>query len=160
MEFTGYLSVEGKSQGKIAGSSQRKDREGDIIVYDFKHEVLQPFQGEKQLGNAAILHQPVLLTKEVDQSTPKLYQALVEKEELAITFAWYRYNNGNEKLYYQMKLEKANIVRIGPFTPSSSVDNAGALRFMESIQIVYNKVDWSWGEHGDITYSTHWRRQG
>ena len=158
MECSGYMVVNGKNQGRIDGSSFRKDRENKINLYSFTHCVSAPFQTHKNISNGSVVHKPIEILKEIDKSTPKLYQALVEKEELDIEFHWYRFNErGVEELYYKVILTHAHLTAISPFMPNPNQRSSDTLRFMETVTIAYQKIKWDWGPHGDITFETDWR---
>lgn len=158
MEHTGYLKLTGANQAKIDGSCKRKEREGDIVISAFSHNIYQPHGGDAGLGNAAIYHEPIQFEKEVDKSSPKLYQALLEKELLEFEFSWFRFDDtGKEQMYYQIKLSQAKIIKASPYTPNAFENHSGHIRFMEKISVMYDKIAWSWGEFGDISYESIWR---
>jgi len=158
MEISAYLRIDGERQDFISGSGKRRDREDLVNIYSFKHEVLLPHQSQTHLGNGAVKHQPIVFTKEVDKSSPKLYQALVEKEELSITLQWYRFDGkGEEQLYYQIGLEKAYLIKVESWTPDANMQSLEHLRFMETVSIAYERIHWSWGADGATSYSTSWR---
>lgn len=159
MEFSGYMTIEAEVQGNIEGSSMRKGRENSIDLFSFNHELKLPFQSQQNISNGPVIHQPLAIVKEVDKSTPKLYQALVEKEKLnKVVLQWYRYTKtGEEQVYYRIELTKAYIVSIAPWTPEMEHSEQEYLRFMENITIAYEGITWSWGPDGDVTYQTNWR---
>ena len=82
MEISAYLSINGKVQGKIEGSCMRLNRENQIVLTDFNHSVHVPGYSQAGTSSGSIVHKPISFAKEVDKSTPKLYQALVSKELL------------------------------------------------------------------------------
>lgn len=159
MEFSGYMKIEAEVQGNIEGSSIRKGRENSIDLFSFKHELKLPFQSQQNISNGPVIHQPLAIVKEVDKSTPKLYQALVEKEKLnKVVLEWYRFTKtGEEQVYYRIELSKAYIVSIAPWTPELEQSDTEYLRFMENITLAYEGITWSWGPDGDVTYQTNWR---
>lgn len=159
MEFAGYMTIQGSVQGNIEGSSIRKGRENSIDLFSFKHELKLPFQSQQNIGNGPVVHQPLSIVKEVDKSSPKLFQALVEKEKLTkVVLEWYRYTNtGEELVYYRIELTNAHIITMAPWTPSVDTKESEYLRFMENLTIAYEGISWSWGPDGDVTYQTNWR---
>ena len=159
MEFSGYMKIEGDIQGVIEGSSIRKNRETSIDLFSFKHEIKLPTNVQSGMGNGPVIHQPIVLLKEVDKSTPKLYRALVEKERLnKVEFEWFRYTaQGEELVYYRIELINAHIISISPWTPALEKAESEYLRFMENVTLAYEGITWSWGPDGDVTYQTNWR---
>lgn len=158
MELSGYLKLKGQHQGDIQGSSIRKGRENLIELYSFGHCVEMPLQGDAGLPSGAAMHRPLKVAKEVDKASPRLYQALCQKESLpSAEFSWYRFNQqGREELYFRIQLEKALVVRIEPWTPSHFDEKHEQFRFMEWVDFVYEKITWSWGESGSVEYETDW----
>jgi len=161
MEFSGYMTINASNQGAIEGSSLRKGRENRINLFAFNHNVKLPFQSHRNIGNGPVVHEPLSITKEVDKSTPKLYQALVEKELLTeVKLEWFRFDSkGEENVYYQVILENAHLLSISPWTPKVDASDSDRLRFMEELTFAYEKITWNWGPDGDIAYQTDWRRE-
>jgi len=159
MEFCGYMTIEASIQGNIEGSSIRKARQNAISLLSLNHEVKLPFQSHRNIGNGAIVHEPLVIVKEVDKSTPKLYQALLEKEVLPnVILEWFRFTEqGEELLYYKILLKNAYIISVSPWTPPVDKKEFEYLRFMENIAFAYESITWSWGPDGDIAYQTNWR---
>jgi type VI secretion system secreted protein Hcp len=159
MEYAGYMTIEGVVQGNIEGSSLAKGRENKISVFSLNHELKLPFQSQQNIGNGPVVHQPLAIVKEIDRSTPKLYQALVEKECLSkVVLEWYRYTaTGEELVYYRIELTNAHVISISPCTPNIQDSSKEYLRFMENLSFAYEGISWSWGPDGDVTYQTNWR---
>ena len=158
MEFAGYMQVIGSRQGEIAGSSMRRDRESMITLHSFKHEVFQPAQSSQNLGKSPVVHQPIMLCKEVDKSTPSLYRAHLEKEALQIELSWYQFDvTGVESLFYQIVLNKGFIVKFESWMPEATLDRNDQRRFMETMSVAYEEITWSFGPDGDSSFSANWR---
>lgn len=158
MEFSAYLEINSATQGTIEGDSGHSDYPNAIRVFDFKHDISVPVAVASNHSNvrAEVVHAPIIINKEIDKSTPKLYQSLVQREMLdTAEFTFLRYNsNGGEQPYYRVKLIEAMIVKIEPWSPS---DSQGHLRFMEKVHLVYRNISWSWGESESVIYETNWR---
>jgi len=158
MELSAYLDITGSDQGLIQGSSQRRGREDKIEVFQFNHCVEIPLGVDQSVGSGQATHRPLEVIKEVDRSTPKLYQALCQRERLEeVKLGWYRYNPaGKEDLYYAIKLQNARILRIQPWTPDLAALGQEHIRFMEKISFGYEKIVWSWGPEGNVEFETDW----
>lgn len=158
MELSAYLEITGSDQGPIQGSSARRGREDKIEVFQFNHCVEIPLGVDQSVGSGQATHRPMDVIKEVDRSTPKLYQALCQRERLEeVKLVWYRYNQaGKEDLYYAIKLQNARILRIQPWTPDLTAIDQEHIRFMEKISFGYEKIVWSWGPEGNVEYEADW----
>lgn len=158
MELSAYLDITGSEQGIIQGSSVRRGREDKIEIFQFNHCVEIPLGIDQSVGSGQATHRPLDIIKEVDRSTPKLYQALCQRERLDdVRLSWYRYNpTGKEELYYRIKLQRARILRIQPWTPDLLENPQDHVRFMEKISFGYERIIWSWGPEGNVEYETDW----
>ena len=75
MALNAYLKLAGAKQGEIKGSVTQKGREGMIMVIAAHELVSRPPNGKRAW-------QPFVVTKEIDRSTPLLYNALIANETL------------------------------------------------------------------------------
>ena len=155
MATPGYLSITGKDQGKIQGSCLFKEHEKEIEIYSFDHVVEVPANLDSPVSSGQPVHTPIVINKEVDKSSPKLYQALCRREVLTeVIFYWYRYTeNGQYSLFYSVRLENALIAKIKPWMPNFfDLENERQYRFMEDVSFNYEKITWSYGPDGDVEY--------
>lgn len=130
MSLPVHVDIVGSKQGPIHGSCEMKGRENTILVQDVHHEIHIP-QGET--GGRRI-HSPLVITKEIDRSSPLLEQAMVMGEVLSqVTVKWYRIDEkGHEEHYYTILLEKARIT-------SMTIDME-----IETVSFSYQKITWRW----------------
>ena len=77
-----YLSLEGQTQGTIEGSSKVQGHEGKILVQAVEHLVDIPSNPQNGLPSGKCVLGPMTLSKEVDKSSPKLFQALSQGEQM------------------------------------------------------------------------------
>ena len=178
MSMPGFLELKGKNQGPIEGSCEKKGFEKTIEVLTLHHDVQIPKNHQTGLYTGVRVHSPLIIDKEIDQSTPKLYQALCTGEiiERAI-FSWYRFvKAGEPEKFYTVQLENASIVSIQPWVndrvltnPSqSSVEGtntnfpfgseSGQMPHLENISFTYEKIIWTWvpgGIETSDTWTTH-----
>ena len=85
MAINAYLTLKGQKTGNIAGSVIQKGREGSIMVIATSHEIVSPRDSASGMASGKRMHKPLVITKELDKSTPLLYQALCNNEKL-VTF--------------------------------------------------------------------------
>ena len=73
MALNAYLKLKGQKQGVVKGSVTQKGREGKIMVISAHHEVVSPTDPASGLATGKHLHKPFVIAKEVDKSSPVLY---------------------------------------------------------------------------------------
>lgn len=156
MPTPGSLTITGEVQGLIEGSCELDEREGTILVQAFDHVVEIPTD-DRGIASGRRMHRPMMITKEIDKSTPMLYQALCTGELLTeVTLDWYRLDGtGDEELYYSIELENAMITRIHPWVPNVLDRSSEGLRHMEDVSIAYERIIWTWEPDG-IEYEDAW----
>ena len=84
-----YLTVTGSVQGEFRGP-EINAHEHKILVQSIDHTIEVPTN--PQTGQVAGLrvHRPIILCKEIDKSSPLLYQALWSGESLKVKLEFYR----------------------------------------------------------------------
>lgn len=160
MPMPGNLTITGEEQGPIEGSCELDGREDTILVQAFDHVVEIPTD-ERGVASGRRSHRPLTITKEIDKSTPMLYQALCTNELLTeVRLDWYRLDGtGEHELYFTMLMENGFITRIHPWVPNV-LDRANeSLRHMEDVSISYEKIIWTWEPDG-IQFEDTWGQIG
>lgn len=141
-----HMTLRGQKQGNILGSCRYKGRDGTIVVEEFVHDIVSPRDAASGLPTGQRQHKPITITKRIDRSTPLLYNAMVNNENLTnVAFLFYR--TGREGLteqYYTVELVNASISEIRP-----------AGRDVENISFCYQKIIWTWND-GGITAMDDW----
>jgi type VI secretion system secreted protein Hcp len=150
MSMPCHLSLTGKNQGKIEGSCDLSGREGTILVYALDHLIEIPRDTHTGLPTGKRIHMPMTVTKEVDKSSPKLYQALTSGEQLSeVVLDFYRISpQGNEEKYLTTKLENAIIVSMEAFFPETFIPANEPFKHMEKVSFTYEKIIWTWQPDG------------
>lgn len=151
MALSGYLTVEGATQGVIEGSVTEARREGTIEVYGWSHEVISPRDAATGLPTGKRQHKPLTVTKELDKSTPLLAQALVTNENLtSVLLDIYKPNrDGTEELGYSIELVNAQIVGIQQEQLINQYADNADQPVREHVSFVYQRIVWTW--HPDST---------
>lgn len=156
MPIPGHLTIIAEEQGNIEGSCDWKEREGSIVILAFDHVVELPTD-DRGIASGRRVHRPMVITKEIDKSTPMLYQALCTGELLTeMTIDWYRIDGtGDEEMYYSMKMFNGLITKIHPWVPNVLEANNAQMKHMEDVHISYEKVIWTWEPDG-IEFEDGW----
>jgi type VI secretion system secreted protein Hcp len=160
MPTPGSLTITGEEQGLMEGSCELDGREGTILVQAFDHVVEIPTD-DRGVASGRRVHRPMKITKEIDKSTPMLYQALCTNELLTeATLDWYRLDGtGEHELYYSVFMQNAFVTRIRPWVPNVLDRSSEGLGHMEDVSITYEKIIWTWEPDG-VEYEDVWGEFG
>ncbi len=144
MALPGYLRITGSDQGPIEGECEAEGRQGTIVVQGIDHEVKLPTDS-RGLPNGRRIHLPICITKDVDRTSPMLYQALSEGEILSeVVIEWYRLDvAGVEELYYKQTLKNAQITGIEFIVHNILDADTKNFGHHEKISLIYDDIIWS-----------------
>lgn len=93
MAIPGYMTITGKTQGLISAGCSTPDSVGnkyqsahtdEIMVLSYSHNLANIDNTRRAT------HAPIIVTKNVDKSSPLLAQALATREEINCTINFYR----------------------------------------------------------------------
>ncbi|QEL66319.1 type VI secretion system secreted protein Hcp [Oryzomicrobium terrae] len=145
-----YLSLEGQNQGPIDGSVLVRGHEGKILVQAADHTIEIPKSPQTGLPTGKRIHGPLTLTKEIDKSSPKLFQALTSGEQMSkVVLEYYRISpKGTEEKYYKVQLENAIITSIRAWVPNCLGLDTRQMGHMEDVSFTYEKITWTWEPDG------------
>jgi type VI secretion system secreted protein Hcp len=162
MALNAYLKLKGQKQGDINGSVTQKGRENSIMVIAVSHEIISPRDPASGLPTGKRMHKPIVITKELDKSSPLLYNALVNNENIPTWKLQFwtpqlkaAQGVGTEFQHYTIELLNANIASIAFRMLNNK--NPDLMRYAEyeEIAFTYQKITWTWTE-GGITASDDW----
>lgn len=159
-----YMKITGQKSGQIKGSVTQKGREGSIMVIAVSHSIVSPRDANSGLPTGKRMHKPFVITKELDQASPKLYNALVNNENLStieIDF-WTpqikaTQGTGQEVQHYTVKLTNANIASIDFKMPNNKNPELTRYAEYEEVAFTYEKIEWTWKDGGNVSASDSWR---
>ncbi len=145
MPMTLHMEIEGKKQGKIEGDCDMEGREGSILVYGLDHTVHIPRDPQSGLPSGKRIHSPLTIEKEVDKSSPMIYQALCSGEQLKnVTIKKYRIDPmGAEEHYFTITLQDAIVVEVKPYMPIAFLKENEPFRHMEKVSFTYAEIKWT-----------------
>ncbi|MHB1011534.1 MAG: Hcp family type VI secretion system effector [Desulfobacteria bacterium] len=152
-----HMTLKGQTSGDIKGSCTQKGREGSILIFAFDHDILSPRDIASGLPTGKRQHKPVLVTKEIDKSSPLLYTVLCNNENLTeVVFKFWKPSaSGKEVQYYTIKLTNANIAARKTYFPNMLIAENTKLPHLEEVAFTYQKIEWTW-EDGGITSEDDW----
>ena len=158
MALAAYLTLKGQKQGAINGSVTAKGREGSILVHSFSHSILSPRDPASGLPTGKRQHQAMVILKEIDKSSPLLWNALVNNENLPtfqLAFFAPVAATGVERQIYTITLTNANIASITESMLDNELAANASLPLREQIAFTYQKIQWTWTD-GGITAMDDW----
>lgn len=152
-----YISITGQKQGLISegcssklsiGEKCQADHPDEIMVLSLSHTMSSIEQ------TTGAIHQPVVITKYIDKSSPLLAQALTDREIIDCEIILYRESSlGTQEKFYTIKLEGGVIAAKNLHMPNILFgDNA---EMEEQIAIRYRTITWT-HHKGNTTGSTSW----
>lgn len=145
-----YLTLDGQNQGKIEGSVKIKGHDGKILVQAVDHTIEIPKSPQTGLPTGKRVHGAMTLTKEIDKSSPKLFQALTSGEQFKfVELEFYRISpKGTEERYYTVKLNNAILTQVKSWTPNCLDPENRQMGHMEDIAFTYEKICWTFEPDG------------
>ena len=163
MALNAYLRLKGIQQGEIKGSVTQKGREGKIMVVACDHEVVSPRDPASGQATGKRQHKPFTIVKEIDQSTPLLYRALVNNEtitEWELQFWTPQVKTttgaGTEVQHYTVRLGGVHICAIHFSQHDNRNPDLVKYAESESVSFTYSHIEWLWVK-GGITTSDDWQ---
>lgn len=151
----GYATIEGETQGVIAGDVDDVGHENSIRIKGFGSSVSADFDMGNGVPTGALQHRPIRILKKIDPASPKLLQAMDTNEKLVlVTIEFIRPGGGGgEEHFYTVQLLNAYVVSILP-SHSSQADDL-AVEMNETVSLTYELMVVTW-EDGSITGQTDW----
>ncbi len=145
-------------QGKpIDGDVTAVGREGSIEVIEFKHEVRIPTDNDTGELTGTRKHEPMVITKAFDASSPYLYKACSNGQTLKeVVLRWYKIDpSGREVEYFTHKLENVKITSIKPVMYNTKDLDKERYPHLEEVALRYGKITWTYAD-GNIEFSDSW----
>jgi type VI secretion system secreted protein Hcp len=150
MPMPGYFSLTGEQQGNIEGSCQIENQVGKILVQGVDHTIEIPRSIQTGLPTGKRIHMPLMIIKQLDKSSPKLFQALTSGEQLSTAkLEYYMISaQGQETLYYTVELKNAIITSIRKYFPTALDPNNKTIGHMEEVSFTYATIIETWTPDG------------
>lgn len=148
--FNAYLRLAGTTQGDILGGVTEAGHEDSILVTATSHEVMSSIDQASGTASGKRQHKPFVITKETDKSSPLLYYAFVNNENISSwQLDFYEPSKSGVQMHtYTIKLVNACISGIHHEMLSNKKE-------VEHISFVYQKIIWIWVD-GGITTMADW----
>jgi len=152
-----YMRLTGETQGEIKGSVTQAGREDSIMIIGYSHEVISPRDAASGMASGKRQHKPIVITKELDKSTPILANVLYNNENLTsweLRF-WRPSPSGQEVQFYTVELVNATIASVRSEMLNNKYPENMQHREREHVAFTYQKIIQTW-EDGGITAEDDW----
>ncbi len=156
----GYMSITGKKQGLISSGCSSQDSIGnkcqighfdEIMVLAYSHDMVAGSDGTVTGGRGQ--HRPVVITKNIDKSSPLISGALHDGEEVECVIDFYRTSPiGSQEKYFVVRLSGARIAYINFQVPH--VINMSEGQPQEVVAIRYRDITWTHVGAGTSAHSS------
>ena len=155
MALDAYLRLVGANQGQIHGDVRRPSREGTIAITSYTHAMGTAETDGSQLPS----HTPVVLTKDVDRTSPLLAIAYATQEPLTtFTIQFVRLSQwGQEEHVYTVDLHDARIRELRQVLPDTRSPDAAGTRLHEVLTCSYASIELRWELDRGETAAIPWR---
>jgi type VI secretion system secreted protein Hcp len=158
-----YLTLKGQKQGNINGGVTQKGHENSILVHWFSNEILSQRDPTSGLATGKRQHNPIYILKEIDKSSPLLWNALVNNENIVsweLQFwipaaAGVGPAAGLEKMTYKIDLTNASIASIQESMRDNTDPANASAPLLEELTFTYQKIQWTWTD-GGLTATDDW----
>ncbi len=162
MALNAYLKLKGQKQGDIKGSVIQKGREGMIAVVAVSHSIVSPRDPASGLPTGKRMHKPLVITKEIDKSTPLLMNMLVNNENItSLTLDFYQPQVsaaggvGAEKQHYRIQLTNARVAAINTRMDNNTHPDLAKYAPYEEVEFTYQTITTTYTD-GGITATDDW----
>jgi type VI secretion system secreted protein Hcp len=145
-----YLKLK-LAEADVAGESRKKslEREGTIECLSWDWGVSVPIMASGERGNQR-QHMPIVITKEMDASTPYLIKGLCENANVDLaTFKFFRPPRGKKTKagaaagvlhYYTVEITNGYVASIKQTQGEGNGPNSG----LEEVTFMYENIKWVW----------------
>lgn len=145
MAYHGYMSIKGQSQGLISAGCSTQDSIGNKCQEGHKDEIMVMSYNHNMLntGNVrASTHGPVVITKNIDKSSPLLAVALSNREELDCVINFFRTSpSGQREKYYTVDIRGCIIANLTVEVPHAVL--LTDVEAQEHLALRYREIIWT-----------------
>src|SRR5690349_4686649 len=129
------MKITGQKTGVFKGDSTQKGHTDQIVLSSYLFQVSSPRDPATGQATGRHVYQPLSVTKQLNQSSPQILNALVTNENLkSVVINFYQSTRtGTEVNYYRVTLTNANISQDKQFTNGSTVS--------EEVSFVFQKIE-------------------
>jgi type VI secretion system secreted protein Hcp len=134
-----FMHVDGGTLGTIEGEATEKGHEKWISLSGYVGDATAPVAtGGGGGGAGKVQFKPIVVTKPIDKSTPKLFEALVTGRHLpAVQIDFVRPDGaGGDAVFYSVKLKEVVVTDVHQFDPGKSDG-----RTLEEVSLDFQSIE-------------------
>lgn len=160
MAIPAYLFLTDDDNKIIRGGVDIHGRENSIEVLGFDHCITLPVDDHNGNITSIRQHSTFMVEKEVDCSTPYLYQALTSGKKLRkAEVKLYNINHaGREEQYFITLMEDVRVVSITPALFDIKDTSKEKFNHMELIEFRYERISWHYLQ-GNLIHTDDWNHR-
>ena len=152
------LTIDGSDiEGESSISSM--EREGTIECSSFRYGIKVPREAGTGMSSGRRQHQPVIVHKRIDKTTPLLIKAICNNEPVDeakfMFFRPHRGGDGSEQQFYTVILTGGAVIGVSQVSEDAIMSGEHALPMMEEITFNFHTIEWVY-EAGGIIHSDSW----
>jgi type VI secretion system secreted protein Hcp len=129
-------------------------RQNSIECLYYRHGVALPRTAGPGPVTGRRTHEPLVVRKRIDKSSPLLARALTQNQVVDGVFKFFRLNptgDGTTQHYYTTEISQGRITAIAQFVTDSASRAELANQPLEEVTFVFNQIAWTY-ELGGVTY--------
>ncbi|TKI02440.1 Hcp family type VI secretion system effector [Martelella alba] len=158
MSLPAYLFLYDENGVQIKGSCVASGREGAIEVMNTQHGISLSVDAHTGSLTGGRMHEPVIINKEVDKSSPYLFDFVCTGKRLKTgILRFYAINEaGIENEIYNLTLD--SVVIISVVFNHAYIPGATAPNMMEVVKLRYRGISWNY-LIGNISINDFWGKE-
>lgn len=159
MAETIHLYLKAAGQPICGESTQHSlERKDSIECFRLTHEVSTPREGSAGLASGRREYSPLRIRKRIDKSSPLLFKALVENQNIEASFKFFRPSpdgNGQSEQFYTISIQDARIERILQVSEAAQASTENSRVPIEDVSFVFNTITATFMPNG-VTHEDSW----
>lgn len=159
MAETIHLYLKSNGQVILGESTQHSlQRRDSIECLHLTHEVSTPREGLHGLASGRRVYAPLKIRKRIDKSSPLLFKALVENQNIEASFKFFRPSpdgNGQSEQFYTISICDARIERIVQVSDDTQNFSPPYLAPTEEVYFVFHTITCTFMPNG-VTHEDSW----
>ena len=157
MAIPAYMSIKDDQGAPSKGAVQIADRQGTLEVLQVDHELRIPTDSDTGSLTGTRKHEPLVVTKAFDQTSPYLYKACSNGQTLKeVVISWYRIDDsGTEREYFRHRLQDVKITAIRPKMHNVKDIDKERYPHLEEVAMRYGTITWTFVD-GNIEFQDSW----
>ena len=152
MAETVHLKLKAAGAEIKGDSTQTSENRADTIecVY-YEQSVRSAREAGSGLATGRRQHDPITIRKRIDKSSPLLFKALCNNEEVEGKFLFFRpkpSGDGTTEQFYTVEIKKGRIATYRTFVPDSIEPASSRMPPMEEVQFVFHTITQTYNPDG------------